>query len=232
MELAGIATQYGSSLTRAERSLLGQLSAGMSEAEQDNYARNIKELAAAREVIKQLPDAQTTKRQNAMAKAAMLKERLKMLRQMIPFMSPSAAKSLKAELKQIAAQLASLQGESGNSGTVTPAPQVTAADVPGSEGKTVAASDTASTDTTDTGTDGSGSERGAAPDVTGAADDVKPGGSAAESRRLKEMIEEAKSLLKAVLAAAKRKQQAVRGAGQLRNYAATPDSMGSVTITV
>jgi len=52
-----------------------------------------------------------------------------MLKQMIPFMSPAAAKSLKIELKQIASQLASLGAEGGgNPGGLSTAAAVTVTD--------------------------------------------------------------------------------------------------------
>lgn len=117
MELTSLLKQYNVPLTSSERSLVSGLksSSTNSTRTEDYYEQQLKRLADAREVLKQLPDKNTSDRQRRSEKAKILKERLRMLKQMIPFMSASAAKSLKAELRQIAAQIAAL-GDSGGSG--------------------------------------------------------------------------------------------------------------------
>jgi hypothetical protein len=116
MELSAIVKRSGLALSRSENRLVALLPGGASAESPERYEQKMKALAAARAVLEQLPDRQTIQRRSRMEKAAMLKERLKMLRQMIPLLSPSAAKSLKLEMKQIAAQLASLDAGSGGGG--------------------------------------------------------------------------------------------------------------------
>lgn len=239
MNLSTIVKEFSLPLTRPERNLVSRIDADTSALSEDRYEKLFKELAAAREVTAQLPDRQTTERQNRLEKANRLKERLKQLRQMIPFLSPSTAKALKAEMKQIAAQLASLDSEggggSGSSMISLEAPSVTApvSGNPAGTGQNAAQS----------GETGQGSEP---------AQQVQPGASendlfgrevksnsTLEERQLKESIEELKKLYSTVLAALKRKLRLDRVQGHLpqhapllRIYADWPDSTNGVTVKV
>ena len=240
MELPAIVKKYDLLLSRIERNPVARLSAGTSVPSDDQYEQRMKELTAARELLAQLPDRQTTERQRRMEKAQMLKDRLKILRQMIPFLSPSAARSLKAEMKQIASQLASLDAESGGgNGIAMPASAATAAETPGSGNKVGIAQNSAQPDAADQGDDGIQKKLkdSSVPVMSG--DGVKRDDSNAQGRQLKESVEELKSLYRSVLAALKRKQQSVHASGQqsplnpqLRAYAAMPDSTTGVAITV
>lgn len=116
MELTALLKQYNLPLTGNERALVNGLKSNSSSRPDEYYEQQLKRLADAREALKRLPDKKTSDRQKKTEKIKMLKDRLKMLKQMIPFMSPSAAKSLKAELKQIAAQIASLKDDGGSGG--------------------------------------------------------------------------------------------------------------------
>ncbi len=113
METIAVPATYNASLTRAERRLLTGLTSGASSASDSRLERRIRELADARTAVSRLPDGKKTERQRRAEKAAMLKERLKLLKQMIPFLGPSAAKSLRTEMQQISSQIASLGSTSG-----------------------------------------------------------------------------------------------------------------------
>jgi len=116
MELMSLLNQYNVPLTKTERAFFkGIGSAGASRTDA-YYEQQVKRLADTREALKQLPDKKTSDRQSKVEKIKMLKDRLRMLKQMIPFMSASSAKSLRAELKQIAAQIGALKDSSGGIG--------------------------------------------------------------------------------------------------------------------
>jgi hypothetical protein len=239
MELSVIVKEYNVPLTRTEGNLVSQLGTGASALSEDRYKQQMKGLAAAREVVKQLPNRQTSERQSKMARAAMLKERLKILRQMIPFLSPSAAKSLKAEMQQIAAQIAALGGGSGGgSGGSMKATEMPAEESfeTGSEAKTPQDAAVQPTETAREAGE-AGRERPEASDGTAQGHTSKSSNSATDDRQLKEAVEELKSLYKAVMAALKRKQQAGRGGGHqadsspaLRIYAANTDSTSGIAL--
>lgn len=108
--------QYNIPLTKAERAFFKDISSAGASRTDAYYEQQVKRLADTREALKQLPDKKTSDRQSKADKIKMLKDRLKMLKQMIPFMSASSAKSLKAELKQIAAQIGALKDSSGGIG--------------------------------------------------------------------------------------------------------------------
>jgi hypothetical protein len=238
VELSAIVKEYNLPLTRSERDLVARLPAGMSALSGDQYEQRMKALAAARDVLKQLPDRQTTERQRRMEKAGMLKDRLKILRQTIPFLSPSAAKSLKSEMKQIASQLASLDAESGGgSGGAMPAPAATAAETAESGTEAGTAQNTTQQGVADRGGDGIQQKQHVSSERVLSVPGEKSGDGNGQDRQLKESVEELKSLYRAVLAALKRKQQA--GSGQqlpfthhLRVYAAIPDSAATVAVNV
>lgn len=240
MELSAIIKANNLTLTRPESDLVARLSPGISAGAGDLYDQRMKALAAARDLLKQLPDRKTLERQRNMEKAAMLKDRLKMLRQMIPFMSPSAVKSLNAEMKQIAAQLASLAGESGGgSGGSMPATAAPAAEAPESASNAETAPGTAQVNETDQGNDGAREKQHASSGTAMQVDGVKGGVSNAEDRQLKETVEELKSLYNTVLAALKRKRQQGRvngqlpgHAGHLRVYADMTGSADTVSVKV
>jgi len=101
--------QYNVPLSKAERALFSGLNTSGSTRSDAYYDQQVKRLADTRQALQRMPDKKTSDRQSTAEKIKMLKDRLKMLKQMIPFMSAAAAKSLKAELKQIAAQISSLK---------------------------------------------------------------------------------------------------------------------------
>jgi hypothetical protein len=235
MELSAVVKKYNLSLTRSESNLVGRLSGGTSE----QAEQRMKALAEARDVLKQLPDRQTSERRSRMEKAAMLKERLKMLRQMLPFLSPSAAKSLKSEMKQIAGQIASLSSGSGGGGSITVTTDAPATGTAESAQGAETAQDAGPSLETDQGDNKNQQERytlsGAGLSGQEVRNDV---GVNAEERALRETVTELKALFRGVLEALKRKQQAGRAtrnlasASPLRVYAAMPDSGGRVAINV
>lgn len=234
MELSAITKEYNVPLTRSERNLLLQLPASTSALSEDRYTQQLKALAEARTVVTQLPDRQTSERQRRMEKAAMLKERLKILRQMIPFLSPSGAKSLKTEMKQIAAQIASL---GGGSGSATPTTETAAAEVPESKGETESKEDTAPSRETEQVDDGDQQKQQTSSDGTVHRLGPSSTDGTSEDRRLQEAVEELKSLYKTVSEALKRKQQTGYGgepsakhAPHLQVYSAMPDNMNNVAI--
>ncbi len=239
MELSAITKEYNVPLTRSERNLLSQLPATASTISDDRYKQQMKTLADTRAVVSQLPDRQASERQRRMEKAAMLKERLKMLRQMIPFFSPSAAKSLKSEMKQISAQIASLSGGSGaggGAGAAVPTAEADAA-TPESVSETASKVDAVPSSETAEVDDGTQQKEQAASDNTLERPGVKNAVDNSQDRQFKEAVEELKNLYKAVLEALKRKQLAGRGGEQLarhaphlRVYLATSDNTNSVAV--
>ncbi|OGU16407.1 MAG: hypothetical protein A2076_03235 [Geobacteraceae bacterium GWC2_53_11] len=232
MELTAIVKKYNLTLTRSESNLVDRLSGATSEQSE----QRMKALAEARDVLKQLPDRQSSERSRRMEKAAMLKERLKMLKQMLPFLSPTAAKSLKSEMKQIAGQIASLSGGSGGGGSsaivTMDAPAAgTAKPAQGAETEQSAEP----TPEADQGDGKSQQERNASSNVELPGQGVKKDVAIEDERKLREAVAELKSLFKTVLEALKRKQgtsQASRGGSQLRAYMALPDSGGTVAVNV
>jgi hypothetical protein len=238
MELSTIVKEYNIPLTRSESRLVALLPSGQTAESPERYDQRMKALAGARDVLKQLPDKQTSERRSRMEKAAMLKERLKMLRQMIPFLSPSAAKSLKSEMKQIAAQIASLSGGGGGSAAVAMDAPATGTAASAQSAGTVQNAGTSSD--TDQGDSKNLQESHALPGVELSGQEVKndPGANA-EERTLKETVAELKTLFKTVLEALKRKQQVRRASGQfpenassLRVYVAMPEHTRRVAINV
>lgn len=232
MELLAIVKDYNLSLSRSEKSLVDLLPGSTSE----QTEQRTKMLAEARDVLKQLPDRQTSERRSRMEKAAMLKERLKMLKQMLPFLSPSAAKSLKSEMKQIAGQIATLSGGSGGGGGSTNV--TTGISVAG----TVESAQRAETTQESEVSDGIDREEGSQQESTGLSGSGETGqdvrsdaGGATEERQLKEAVAELKTLFKMVLEALKRKQKTggiLRGDAALRAYVNLPDSGGNIAVNV
>ncbi len=229
MELSAVVNKYDVPLTRTERSLVGQIPDGTSTVSDDRYDQQMKVLVAAREALKQLPDRKTMERQSKMDKAGMLKDRLKMLRQMIQFMSPGAVKSLIVEMKQISAQITSLTGENGglqgggNVGVMTES--ASGAETPPEMAQAASVDNLGSGDPHEQ------------PVLSGTvqADSIKSGSRNPEDRQLKETVEELKSLYKLVLAALKRKQQQSGGhtsQQELRRYVDVPDNGGIVALKV
>jgi hypothetical protein len=227
MELLAIVKDYNLSLSRSEKSLVDLLPGSTSE----QTEQRMKMLAEARDVLKQLPDRQTSERRSRMEKAAMLKERLKMLKQMLPFLSPSAAKSLKSEMKQIAGQIATLSGGSGGgSGGTTFTTGI-------SVGGTVESAQQESEVSAGTDREEDSQQESAALSDSGEpGQDVKSdAGGATEERQLKEAVAELKTLFKTLLEALKRKQKTggiLRDDAALRAYVNLPDSGGNVAVNV
>lgn len=238
MELSTIAQQQELPLTRAERALLAAASTSLSSVSGERYEEQMKALTDARELLKQLPDKKSAERQDKSEKARMLKERLRMLKQMIPFMSPAAAKSLKVELKQIASQLASLgAGSPGGSGSLTTAAvavtgteqaamPVESADADGEAVADEAASEGGTTPQEPTA---------AAPDRSNASGHTTENG---QDRQLQETLEELKQLYRSVRNMVQRKLQQAGDRGepapelppQLQAYMALPESGVGVTV--
>lgn len=236
MELSAVVKEYNLSLTRSESKLVDRMSGGIPE----QTEQRLKALAEARDVLKQLPDRQTSERRSRMEKVAMLKERLKMLRQMLPFLSPSAAKSLKSEMKQIAGQIASLNAGSGGGGdSATVALDAPVSGTPESaRGAETERERGASSETDQSDVKKQQGRYAPFGDVLPEQEGKNDAGANAEERTLKEALAELKTLFNAVLQALKRRQQAGRAArnltsaSPLRVYAAMPDSGGSVAINV
>ena len=108
MNLSAIAKESDLSLTRSESTLTGAITAPVSADDEERYRLKMRQLARARDALKQMPDKQSMQRQQQADKVQILKQRLTILRQSVPFLSPAAARALMAEMKQIAAQLRSL----------------------------------------------------------------------------------------------------------------------------
>lgn len=243
MELSRIVQHYAPALSRSERGLASALPDAPPPAAAERYEQQMKALADARAIMKQVPDKKSADRQDKAEKIRMLKERLKMLKQMIPFMSPSAAKSLKAELRQIAAQLSSLAadgngggdgaaGTSGGSGSMTATARTGAPEAVSAEEDAVAgdvpADERAVADESDrqpeepSGVAGSGAQAKAADG----------------NRQMREEMEELKRLYRSVRAMAHRKLQQAGDRGEplpngpppLLAYASLPETGGNVQI--
>jgi hypothetical protein len=213
MNLLAIANECNLPMTRSERSLTAVITADVPVRSEANFRKQMADLAEARDALARIPDNRTTERQRKLEKAAMLKERLKMLRQMIPFLKSSSVKALMVEMKQIASELAGLVAESG-----------------GGAGSPVVADDAATSGSTDTTSATGGLRNTAEQGEPGAMDKgtdqvegmeqppmdalerearlnpSKSGNGSAEDQTLKDAVEELKSLYKAVMAALKRKQ--------------------------
>lgn len=227
MQLSAIVKEYDVPLTRAERDLVTQLGPGVSTLSEEQYEKRMKALVSAREALKRLPDKKESERQRRMEKAQRLKERLKMLRQMMPFISPSAAKSLKAEMKQIAAQLASLDAGGSTGSTIMPPTEVPTLDTQ------EAAAGNQVEDTRD-GSNGGGEKYHAVSVLV--QENQSKSDESSGNRQLKETVEELKALYKSVLAALKRKQSG-RGSTStappyLRVYTTIPDTTDSFTLKI
>jgi len=237
MKLSTIAQQQDLPLTRPERALLEAASTNLSSISRERYEEQMKALTDARELLKQLPDKKSSERRDKSEKAQMLKERLRMLKQMIPFMSPAAAKSLIMELKQIAAQLASLGGGGGSGGlstsvmaSVTDAGQVTDSAESAIEAADADVGDnTPNNDTTPEKTTAGHSEQS---DTNG---HMTENG---QDRQLQETLEELKQLYRSVRNMVQRKLQQAGDRGepvpelppQLQAYMALPESGVGVTV--
>ena len=237
MELSAITQEYSLPLTRPESRLVDQLSPVISAGSEDLYRQRIKDLASARAALDRLPDRKTVERQGRMERAALLKARLKMLRQMIPFMTPSAAKSLNSEMKQIAAQLSSLTGESGGGGGNQGGGAIHAVAVTAAQAREPASAAETAPDTAVMNVSGfdDGGTRQEEPDSSEHAVRVNGVKSGAEEHQLKEAVEELGSLYRVVLAALKRKQRRRSGSGHflhIRAYADIPDRTGGLAVNV
>ncbi|MDD2272890.1 MAG: hypothetical protein PHP95_06310 [Desulfuromonadaceae bacterium] len=246
MELSSILKQYNVPFTKAERDLANVLKSADTSRTDEYYEQQMKRLADARATLKSFPDKKTSDRQNKTEKASMLKERLKMLKQMIPFMSPSALKNLKAELKQIASQLASLKAEGGSSVTVssdvatTTEPQVTVADAAVSEDAPIRAG-------ADSGSDPEEQEQSTADSSpqsnsfdTNTQQAAKTKEVHDQDRALKETVEDLKRLYRTVRAMVQRKLHQAGDKGgpvadlppQMQAYQVLPESGNALNIKI
>lgn len=246
MELSAIINHYNVPLTRAERTLVSSLKSGSTSRTDDYSEQQLENLADSRALLKSLPDRKNTDQQNKAEKIRMLKERLKMLKQMIPFMSPSAAKALKAELKQIASQMASLKAEGGVSaavgreGGVPMAAQADTTEVATSGEETTAAATDGDINPED--------QEQATPDTPSVSPDAdqdrehaaKSRAEHEQERALNEAVEDLKRLYRTVRAMVQRKLQQVGDKGepvaglptQMQAFLTPPDSGTSLTIKV
>lgn len=111
MELTTVVQRNIISLTQSRQTMGTSVSAKSTTITDERYKQQMKALDDANAFLKQVPDKKSADRKDKTEKISMLRERLKMLKQMIPFMSPSAVKSLKSELRQIASQLSSLSND-------------------------------------------------------------------------------------------------------------------------
>lgn len=240
MQLPIVVQQHAPLLAQPEHALPATVLAISSSVSQERYEEQMKALTEARELLKQLPDRKSSERRDRSEKAQMLKERLRMLKQMIPFMSPAAAKSLKMELKQIAAQLASLgAGTPGGSVDLSsPAVTVTAA---GQAALPAVSYGAVSEAATADAAPENGAQQQEEPDEN--RDQPNTGGDAAEKeqdRQLRESLEELKQLYRSVRNMVQRKLQQAGDKGepapelppQLQAYLALPESGAVVTIKV
>jgi len=190
--------------------------------------RQMKDLIASRDLVKQLPDKKTTERQARLEKAQMLRERLRLLKQMLAFLNPRSTKSLAAEIKQIAAQLATLGDGGGglssavDGGTATPeqgggqdsssGQNASAAAPPAAAGRQ-SAGDITTTPATP-------AVSGATPNQAGKSED----------RQLKDSVEEARILLRSVVEALKRKRQQDKFLHTASNNINSPKSWVSLNV--
>ncbi|MEI6305607.1 MAG: hypothetical protein WCP33_02180 [Deltaproteobacteria bacterium] len=227
MELAIIAKDINLPLTRSERAMISLIGSGVaSPASEERSQQQLKEVAVARDALKRLPEPKAQERQQRMEKVGMLKERLKILKQIIPYLSPAAAKSLRYEMKQIALQLASLDGAYG-SGTAseTTFTAMYEDDLPPDPSSNSDGTDDKAADT-----------QKLSPSITDAvnAENVKIQGEDKESRQLNGAVQEVKQLYRSVREALKRK---LRGEHKtLIPYQYDPPnvsgSLSSLTLTV
>ena len=260
MELIAMLKQYNLPLTSTERALVNGLKSGSSSRPDGYYEQQLKRLADAREALKRLPDKKSSDRQSKSEKAKMLKDRLKMLKQMFPFMSPAAAKSLKAERQQIAAQIASRKDDGGSGGAVFSSGSDSAA------GATVASSDAAGTaaeadaaaievsvvtEAAEAGSDTEDAENTDAGEKTGEPKDTEAAGTAdnylqqanqskaesAADRAEKEELEKLKQLYQTVKNMLERKLQrpddpGTQAALQIQAYQAASEVISSSAVSV
>lgn len=159
--------------------------------------------------------SRTSPRQAALEKAAILKRRLEMLKAMLLFASPEAAKSIASQLKGIAGELAALGKSLGGGGATTATPSIA---LPG--GETVNTTATAAADSdltaaaasTEQANAGQATETEDANNVSGENDadgQAQPGESTPKSddSALRKAIADAKRLLKALILRTKAKLQ-------------------------
>ena len=162
-----------------------------------------------------LSASRSSPRQAALEKAAILKRRLEMLKAMLLFASPEAAKSIASQLKGIAGELAALGKSLGGGGATTATPSVA---LPG--GETVGSAATAETDSDQAAAQAS-TEQADAGQTTEAEDankasgentaheQAQPGESTQKSddSALRKAIADAKRLLKELILRTKAKLQ-------------------------
>lgn len=177
------------------------------------------QIAARQEALPSQSAISSSPKQAALEKAAMLKRRLEMLKAMLLFASPEAAKSIASQLKGIAGELAALGKSLGGGASATIATPNAAAPT----GETASVATTAeagpdlqptpmSAEPTDAGNEEQTSNAGDSGDV--ASDNsgdslVRPGESTPESddSALRKTIAEAKRLLRALILRVKAKLQ-------------------------
>lgn len=178
----------------------------------DSLAERIKAMQEAR--VDQSA-SRTSPRQAALEKAAILKRRLEMLKAMLLFASPEAAKSIASQLKGIAGELAALGKSLGGGGATSATPSIA---LPGGETDNTAVTATADSDlaaapaSTEPANAGQATEAEDANNVSGendADDQALPGESTPKSddSALRKAIADAKRLLKELILRTKAKLQ-------------------------
>lgn len=160
--------------------------------------------------------SRTSPRQAALEKAAILKRRLEMLKAMLLFASPEAAKSIASQLKGIAGELAALGKSLGGGGATIATPSIA---LPGDETASAATTATVNNEQTempaeqpDSTNAEQTSEAEIADDAAGeksATDSAQPGESTPKSDdgALRKVIADAKRLLKELILRTKAKLQ-------------------------
>ncbi len=214
MDIASTTTTWFTGPATAQSGSAGSaVQTGASTASSALTERQMKDLIASQEMAKQLPDRKTTERQARLEKIQRLRDRLKLLRQMMAFLSPKSMKSLAAEIKQIASQLATLGDGGGGGGLPSGAGSETAGSTQGGVQQDASSSQTASaapaeaTTGTDTGAaDGSDTTNPVTPSTANVSAATPNQADNSGDRQLKETVEEAKRLLRSVIEAFKRKQ--------------------------
>lgn len=186
--------------------------------------RQMKELIASRDLLKQLPDRKTTERQARLEKIQMLRDRLKLLRKMIAFLSPSSTKTLAAEIKQIASQLAALGDGSGgglSSGTGggTSGSAQGGGEHAASPGQTPSPATLSAATGADNGSAGHDTTIPVTPSPASVSVAVPHQVATGGDRQLKEGVEEVRTLLRSVVEALKRKRQQDKAAHPAANGA-------------
>ena len=168
------------------------------------------QISAWREARLSQPSLTSSPRQAALDKAAILKRRLEMLKAMLLFASPEAAKSIASQLKGIAGELAALGkslGGGSNAAPVTPSVALASGEAGGEAPSAAVANEPAEAVDPEHAAAVEAADEAAAPDR--AEDEAQPGVATQKSddSALRKAIADAKRLLKALILRTKAKLQ-------------------------